>query len=58
MSGDDTIPAPPEVHAGNAQQTMLAALANLTAAVIALERVAMAVARALDETASRGPEQR
>lgn len=33
---------------GEAAHTMLAALANLTAAVVAVERVAMACARALD----------
>ncbi|HXN30517.1 MAG TPA: hypothetical protein VN894_01600, partial [Polyangiaceae bacterium] len=33
---------------GEASHTMLAALANLTAAVVAVERVAMACARALD----------
>jgi hypothetical protein len=39
------------IHAGDAALTMLAALANLTAAVVAVERVAMALARAVDATA-------
>lgn len=36
------------IPAGEASHAMLAALANLTAAVVALEKVAMACARALD----------
>lgn len=35
---------------GQAQHAMLAALANLTASVLMVERVAMACARAIDET--------
>jgi hypothetical protein len=40
------------IPAGEASHTMLTALANLTAAVVAVERVAMTCARALE--ASKG----
>jgi hypothetical protein len=37
------------IRAGDAQHTVLAAISNLVAAVINVEKVAMAAARALDE---------
>lgn len=48
----DLLPEGPAIElpipAGEASHAMLAALANLTAAIVALEKVAMACARALD----------
>ena len=38
------------IEAGKASLVMFAALANLTAAVIQIERVSMAIARGLDAT--------
>jgi len=49
-------PALPEdvlIEAGKAQLVMFEALSHLTAAVIQLERLAMACARGLDSTTSR-----
>lgn len=41
------------IRRGEATATLVAAMANLTAAVLTVERVAMACARALDERAAR-----
>jgi hypothetical protein len=54
MSAADSKPSLPEdvaIEAGKAQLVMLEALSNLTAAVIQIERIAMAVARRLDASA-------
>jgi hypothetical protein len=41
------------IVAGDAAHTVAAAVANLVGAVVALERIAMACARALDATANK-----
>jgi hypothetical protein len=53
MSSPDrpTLPEDACIEAGQAERVMFAALANLTAAVIQIERVSMAIARGLDATA-------
>jgi hypothetical protein len=54
----DTTPAPPPsagelpIPGGEAALHVLAAMSNLVAAVVAVEKVAMACARALDATAT------
>jgi hypothetical protein len=55
----DTIPIPDSaselpIQSGDAARVMLAALANLTAAVVAVERICMALARAADQQAHGG----
>ncbi|MGA2451514.1 MAG: hypothetical protein ABTD50_22895 [Polyangiaceae bacterium] len=59
MNSPESSPVLPEdvlIEAGQAERVMFAALANLTAAVIQLERVSMAIARGLDATAANRKE--
>jgi hypothetical protein len=55
MSTPESKPLPEDVaiEAGKAQLVVFEALAELTGAVVRLERIAMAVARGLDATAKR-----
>jgi hypothetical protein len=43
------------IRAGEASLTVVAAMSNLVAAIVAVEKVAMACARALDATATKEP---
>jgi hypothetical protein len=58
----DATPTAPEsaselpIVAGDAQHQVAAAVSNLVAAIVALEKVAMACARAIDQAAPKPPE--